>query len=194
MQTDAEGGVIREIDQWFFEHYLLTWESIGNSESRNPKEILDYWNVPMHAASVHMNKWLLTEKAVLGRLCADHKPLRSTGYTRTNVVDRRTVVYNDNAASVDVIWSRCRQTIRRSNASRPISKLIAQATAGESSASRACRRRRVHCRRLGECHKRANARQFKGAQMLDDQAILEVPGDPVGRPRRAGTESEENKE
>jgi hypothetical protein len=108
VQTDAAGWVIREINQWFFEHYLPTWQSIGNSESRNPREILDYWNVPMHAASMHMNKWLLTEKAVLELLGADHKPLRSAGYTHTNVVDRRTVVYNNNAASVEVIWSRCR--------------------------------------------------------------------------------------
>jgi hypothetical protein len=108
MQTDAEGGVILEINQWFFERYLPTWESIGNSESRNPKEILDYWNVPMHAASIHVNAWLLTERDVLGRLGDDHEPLRSAGYAHTNVVDRRTVVYNDNAGSVDVIWSRCR--------------------------------------------------------------------------------------
>jgi hypothetical protein len=108
VQIDTEGGVIREINQWFFEHYLLTWQSIGNSESRNPKEILHYWNVPMHAAPRNMNKWLLTEKAVLGRLGADHKPLRSAGYTHTNVVDRRTVVYHNNAASVDVMWSRFR--------------------------------------------------------------------------------------
>jgi uncharacterized NTF2-like protein DUF6841 len=62
----------------------------------------------MHAAPRNMNKWLLTEKAVLGRLGADHKPLRSAGYTHTNVVDRRTVVYHNNAASVDVMWSRFR--------------------------------------------------------------------------------------
>jgi hypothetical protein len=42
VQTDTEFGLIREINQWFFEHYLLTWQSIGNSESRNPKEILGY--------------------------------------------------------------------------------------------------------------------------------------------------------
>src|SRR3979411_1558904 len=60
----------------------------------------------MTAPSLHMNEWLPTEKAVLGLLSANHKPLQSSG-TRTNVIDRRTVV-NNNAASVDAIWSRCR--------------------------------------------------------------------------------------
>ena len=113
MQTDTEGWVIREINEWFFEHYLPKWQSIGNSESQNPKEILDYWNVPMHSASMyrnmHMNEWLKTEEAVLGHLAAVHKPLQSSGYTHTNVVDSHTVSYHNNAASVDVIWSRCRR-------------------------------------------------------------------------------------
>jgi hypothetical protein len=109
LQADTEKLAIgREVDQWFFERYLPKWESLGNSAPQNPREILDYWNVPMHAASIHMNKWLLTEKAVLGLLDANHKPLQSSGYTHTNVIDRRTVVYNNNAASVDAIWSRCR--------------------------------------------------------------------------------------
>ena len=60
----------------------------------------------MHAASMHMNEWVPTEKAVLGLLSANHKPLQSSG-THTNVIDRRTVV-NNNAASVDAISSRCR--------------------------------------------------------------------------------------
>ena len=62
----------------------------------------------MHAASMHMNEWLPTEKAVLGLLSANHKLLQSSGFTHPNVIDRRTVVNNDNAASVDAISSRCR--------------------------------------------------------------------------------------
>jgi hypothetical protein len=110
VQADAENvSLVSEIDQWFFGHYLPTWESIGSSVSRNPKEILDYWNVPMHAASMEMSRWLLTENDVLGLLSAIHKPLQSSGYAHTIVVDRRTVVYNHDAASVDDIWSRCRR-------------------------------------------------------------------------------------
>jgi hypothetical protein len=62
----------------------------------------------MHAASMHMNEWVPTEKAVLGLLSANHKPLQSPGFMHTNVIDRRTVVNNNNAASVDAISSRCR--------------------------------------------------------------------------------------
>jgi hypothetical protein len=62
----------------------------------------------MHAASMHVNEWVLTERAVLGLLSANHKPQQSSGFTHTNVIDRRTVVNNNNAASVDAIWSRRR--------------------------------------------------------------------------------------
>jgi hypothetical protein len=40
VQTDVDGCVISEMNQWFFEHYLPKWESLGNSESQNPTEIL----------------------------------------------------------------------------------------------------------------------------------------------------------
>jgi hypothetical protein len=42
VQTGADGCVISEMNQWFFAHYLPRWESLGNSESQNPTEILHY--------------------------------------------------------------------------------------------------------------------------------------------------------
>jgi hypothetical protein len=99
---------IREIDRWFFGEYLSKWVSIGASGSDDLSEILHYWGVPMHAASVHMNQWLLTPEAVMGLLAANYAPLKATGYSHTAVLDAAIRAYNDNAASVDVIWSRRR--------------------------------------------------------------------------------------
>jgi hypothetical protein len=99
---------VEEIDQWFFGEYLPKWVSIGRSEQADPSGILEFWGVPMHAASVHLTNWLRTPEAVLGLLAANQVLLKALGYTHTNVIDPRIIVYNDNAASVDVIWSRCR--------------------------------------------------------------------------------------
>lgn len=79
------------------------WESIGCDGSRDSREILNYRSVPLRAASVRVNEWLLTEEAVLGLLRINHEPLRESGYTHTNVIDLRAVVYNKIAASVDAI-------------------------------------------------------------------------------------------
>jgi len=100
--------IVDEIDQWFFNGYLPKWVEIGATGQADPEDIFNYWGVPMHAASVHMKGWLLTPDAVLGLLEANHAPLRAAGYTNTQVLDRAITAYNDNAAVVDVIWSRCR--------------------------------------------------------------------------------------
>jgi hypothetical protein len=106
--TPSTDPTIQEINQWFFGEYLPTWVSIGASEDGDPSLILEFWGVPMHAASLHMTSWLRTPEAVLDLLAANHAPLRALGYTHTNVIDQRIVVYNHDAASIDAIWSRCR--------------------------------------------------------------------------------------
>jgi hypothetical protein len=109
LQEAVDGKAAREINQWFFERYVPAWETLGRDGLRDPKEILNYWSVPMCVVSERVNKWLLTEEAVLDLLRVNHEPLRASGYTHTNIIDRRTIVYNENAASVDAIWSRCRE-------------------------------------------------------------------------------------
>jgi hypothetical protein len=109
MAASADPSVtVEEIDQWFFGEYLPKWVAIGGSGQADPSCILEFWGVPMHAASVHLTNWLRTPDAVLALLAATQVPLKALGYTHTNVIDQGIIVYNDNAASVDVIWSRCR--------------------------------------------------------------------------------------
>jgi hypothetical protein len=96
-----------EIRHWFFDEYLPAWVAVGASEDGDPRVVLSYWGAPMHAASVNMTRWLMTEDDVLELLAANHKPLKAEGYTHTDVIDRKVVAYNANAGSVDVIWSRC---------------------------------------------------------------------------------------
>jgi hypothetical protein len=87
----------------------------------------------LRAASVRVNEWLLTEEAVLGLLRINHEPLRESGYTHTNFIDRRTVVYNKIAASVDAIWSRCWNDNTEIERLPVHSKFSAATTAGELS-------------------------------------------------------------
>lgn len=106
MNTSAQ-STSEEIRHWFFDEYLPAWVSVGASDDGDPCKVLSYWGAPMHAASVNMNRWLMTDDQVLELLAANHKPLKAAGYTHTNVLDRKVVGYNVNAGSVDVIWSRC---------------------------------------------------------------------------------------
>jgi hypothetical protein len=144
---------VREINEWFFGGYLPKWVSIGGSGQAEPSDILEFWGVPMHASSVYLTKWLRTPEAVLGLLAANQVPLKASGYTHTNVVDQRIIVYNNDAASVDVIWSRCRADdaeiqrlathfeVRRTADGWRVISLASKLTA-ESSLDRAWRRSR----------------------------------------------------
>jgi hypothetical protein len=47
-QTQA---VFDETRDWFFEGYLPTWVTAGAESEADPRSVLDYWGVPMHAAN-----------------------------------------------------------------------------------------------------------------------------------------------
>lgn len=99
---------VEEIADWFFADYVQKWVAIGGGEGRDPKEILAYWGVPMHAASIYENAWLTSDEAVLDLLEANQAPLRRAGYATTVVLDRKVTAYSTAAGSVDAIWSRRR--------------------------------------------------------------------------------------
>ena len=104
-QTQA---VFDEIRDWFFEGYVPTWVAAGAGTKADPRSVLDYWGVPMHAANPETNRWLMTEEEVLGLLSEIQKPLKTQRYSHTKVLDRHMTFYHDSAASADVIWSRRR--------------------------------------------------------------------------------------
>jgi len=56
-----------------------------------------------------MNQWLMADDGVLELLSANQKPLQLASYTHTNVIDSLITVFNKDAGSVDVIWSRRRK-------------------------------------------------------------------------------------
>jgi hypothetical protein len=95
-------------DHWFFEQYIPTWVAAGARSDTDPRSVLDYWCVPMHAANPNMNRWLTTEEEVLGLLSDNQTPLKAKHYSHTEVLDQHMTFYNDCAASIDVIWSRRR--------------------------------------------------------------------------------------
>jgi hypothetical protein len=98
--------VFDDIQNWFFQKYLPTWIAAGADSHADPRKVLDYWGVPMHVVDSNLNRWLSTEEQVLGLLSAMQTPLKEQHYSHTNALDRRMTLYNDAAASVDVIWSR----------------------------------------------------------------------------------------
>ena len=102
-QTDA---VFEDIQNWFFDKYLATWVTTGAESDADPRKILDYWGVPMHVATPNLKRWLSTEEQVLGLLSAIQTPLKEQHYSHSKALDRRMTIYNDAAASIDVIWSR----------------------------------------------------------------------------------------
>jgi hypothetical protein len=113
--TDTAGATVPslaevhgEVERWFFEDYLTRWVQAAAADL-DPRGVLSYWGVPMHAASVYGARWLTSDDDVLRLLEANHKPLRAAGYSNTQVLDRHVTVYNPAAAGVDVIWSRRRE-------------------------------------------------------------------------------------
>jgi hypothetical protein len=97
---------VSEMAHWFFDIYMPTWVEHGARGDGNDEMILDYWGVPLHAASVNMTRCLTTGDEVMGLLRANQEPLQAESYTHTVVLDRRSVGFNHNAGAIDTIWSR----------------------------------------------------------------------------------------
>lgn len=106
MSTDKK-ALAAELYEWFFNDYVPNWAAMGRGDQ--PEEnILDYWGVPMHKSYAGSNEWLLESDDVVGFLASMHGPLRGSGYDHTVIVDPGVNVYSENAAGIDVIWSRRR--------------------------------------------------------------------------------------
>ena len=110
MIDQLSDAAFEKIQNWFFEEYLPSWVSAGGDSHGDPRKVLDYWCVPMHAVVLgtppNQTRWLSTEEQVLGLLSAVQTPLKKRHYTHTNVLDRRMTFFSDAAASIDAIWSR----------------------------------------------------------------------------------------
>ena len=91
-----------------FDQHLTKWVSIGPSKDGDPRAILQYWGVPIHASSPNMNRWLDSDD-VLSLLTANQKPLQESKYAHTEVLDSAITAFNNKSGSVDALWSRRRQ-------------------------------------------------------------------------------------
>jgi glyoxylase-like metal-dependent hydrolase (beta-lactamase superfamily II) len=98
-----------EVTDWFFDDYLSTWIGVGaGTIARGPEFILDYWSAPLNWSDDQGSRWLMDAPAVVALLHALQTRLRAEGYADTTVPDRRVMVYHDNGAAIEVIWSRRR--------------------------------------------------------------------------------------
>jgi glyoxylase-like metal-dependent hydrolase (beta-lactamase superfamily II) len=109
-QPDA-ASVHDEVSHWFFDDYLATWIGVGaGTIARGPEFILDYWDAPLHWSDDQGSRWIVDAPAVVEVLQQLQNRLREQDYAYTAVPDQSVVVYHDNGAAIEVIWSR-----RRSN-------------------------------------------------------------------------------
>ncbi len=100
----------KEVQHWFFDIYFNHWVDIGAGRRPNegPEFVLQYWGTPMFATADEpaMAAWLMEGKQIVDFLVMQHEVLMAGGYDHTEVPDQKIFVYNQDGASIEVIWSR----------------------------------------------------------------------------------------
>lgn len=97
-----------EVSSWFFEKYFVDFIEIGAGRL-DPEKILAYWGVPLHMSGPAQARWLTSSEDVIRSLIDMQGLLRRSGYTHTEALDRKVVIYNENAGRVETIMSRRRE-------------------------------------------------------------------------------------
>jgi hypothetical protein len=95
-----------EFGGWFFTDYFDAWVALARDEAPDPTVLLDYYAMPLAVALPDGFQLLDTPDAVIAALVEHQRPLRELGYVGTDVPDKQLTVYNRNAPSAQVIWSR----------------------------------------------------------------------------------------
>ncbi|MET7403075.1 hypothetical protein ABZS66_57305 [Dactylosporangium sp. NPDC005572] len=97
----------RDVTRWFFDDYLMQWESVVNRTRQDgPEFILGFWDCPLHVSLPPMNQWLTEPRDVTRRFASTQERLREAAYTNTVVLDARVTVFNLAGAAIAVIFSR----------------------------------------------------------------------------------------
>lgn len=95
-----------DVNRWFTQ-YFNDFIAIGAGKI-GPSKILVYWSVPLHMSGSTFSKWFNSPEEVIGFLKEMQGALKQGGYTHTEMLDRNTIVYNENAGRVETIMSRRR--------------------------------------------------------------------------------------
>lgn len=102
-------AIHEEVRHWFFDIYFNHWVDVGaGRRSEGPEFVLEYWGTPMFVTADEpaIAMWALEPQQVVDFLAMQHEMLTSAGYDHTEIPDQRIFVYNENGASIEVIWSR----------------------------------------------------------------------------------------
>lgn len=99
-------SLIEEIDRWF-SRYFEAFIAIASGKTPAGK-IVDYWGVPLHMSGPATSRWITTSDEVIVFLSDMQGALKKAGYEYTKIIDKKTVIYNDNGVRVETIMSRCR--------------------------------------------------------------------------------------
>lgn len=96
-----------ELTEWFFSDYLPHYIA-GVETGSDPSFITNYWAAPLWICGDDAPVTLAVTLAdVTTWFMMTFDRLRAAGYTHTEVLDCRVMVFNRNGGAIDVIWSRC---------------------------------------------------------------------------------------
>ena len=107
--TFDRAKIEEEVRHWFFDVYFNHWVDVGAGRSNDgPEFVLKYWGMPLYVThdDPEIAMWALEGQQVLEYLGVQHEILTAAGYDHTEVPDQKIFVFNQNGASIEVIWSR----------------------------------------------------------------------------------------
>lgn len=102
-------GLEEEVRHWFFDVYFNHWVDVGaGRRDEGPEFVLQYWGTPMFMThnDPEIAMWATTGEDIVNYLVMQHETLVAAGYDHTVIPDQKIFVYNQNGASIEVIWSR----------------------------------------------------------------------------------------
>ncbi|MEK0246846.1 hypothetical protein QFI66_001650 [Raoultella sp. BAC10a-01-01] len=101
--------VSEQVYEWFFNEYVPKWVKVSAEPSAEDNDfILQYWVPPLYVNALGINKCLLSSDEVIFFWKKNSIPLKENEYTHTVIPSRKIVVYTENSAGIDAIWSRRR--------------------------------------------------------------------------------------
>lgn len=102
-------AIEEEVRHWFFDIYFNHWVDVGaGRRDEGPEFVLEYWGTPLFVThdEPEIAMWAMEGQQIVDYLVMQHKILMAAGYDHTDIPEQKVFVYNQNGASIEVIWSR----------------------------------------------------------------------------------------
>ena len=94
----ADGSLgLDEVREWF-EHYLRVYAACCRGDSDDPRQLLEYFGVPLLLTTDETAVALTSEDDVVAALGQQVDRLRAAGYARTDTLESETTILNASTA------------------------------------------------------------------------------------------------